>query len=98
MGRILARRQLNLTKIFPSDDRRIDQRAQRYRVKINHVAVPLGAGKRGPVFPSVRKLQTWRKSDVANVEAFGIKQNLIPAQQSQGIGGRRARRISRSRS
>src|ERR1700677_4564540 len=88
--RILSRCQLDFAEIAACEYRRIHERVQGHRREIDCVSILFRSGKSCPVLPSGRKLQTWRKQYVMDVEAFGIKQNLIPAQNIQGICRRRA--------
>src|ERR1700691_6745736 len=88
--RIFSRRQLDFAEIAACEYRRIHERVQGHRREIDCIYILFRAGKSCPILPPSRKLQTWREQNVMDVEAFRIKQNLIPAQNIQGICRRRA--------
>src|ERR1700693_2951779 len=57
---------------------------------MNFVAALIGDGKRGSELPALGKFQAGGVIDVIGFEAFGIEQNLIPADHCHFVGGGRA--------
>src|SRR2546421_885446 len=81
-------------KVFAREHRRIDQPLQRYRRKVylSRVTGMTGQRQRGPEFPTKRKREIRLESDVADVRALRIQQQLVPGDDCQmrscGCAGR----------
>jgi hypothetical protein len=54
---------------------------------VNLVSTLTGHGQRRAKLPTFGQLQTGGVVDVVRLEAFGVEQNLIPADDRQLVGG-----------
>ncbi len=72
---------------FSGDDGRVDQRGERNGGEVDFVSALAGDGKRGAELPAVGKFQAGGVVDVVGLPAFGIKQDLVPADDGQFVGG-----------
>src|SRR4029077_16729854 len=67
-----------------------DQRGERSGGEVNLIAALAGDGKGRPELPSGGEFEASGVADVVRLPALGIKQNLVPTDHSQLVGGRRA--------
>ena len=74
---------------FSGDDRRVNQRGQGNGGEMNFVSALARDGKRRAKLPSLRKFQAGGVVDIVERVALGIKQNLVPADDRQLVGGGR---------
>ncbi len=84
-GRILRER--DDLQEFSGDDRRVDERGERNGRELDLVSALAGDGKRGTELPSVGKFQAGDVVDVVGLPAFGIEQDLVPADDGEFVGG-----------
>ena len=72
---------------FSGDDGRVDQRGEGNGGEVDFISALAGDGKRRAELPSVGKLQAGGVVDVVGLPAFGIEQDLVPADDGQLVGG-----------
>ena len=90
MGGPPVRAEVDRPVVRPHGERRIDQRGQRSRLKLDLAAAFAANRQRRAVPPVRRDLQRGLQLDGIRIRALGIEQQLIPVQHRQLAGGRSA--------